>query len=224
MIDLTNSIRRRGFLGGLAASAALGMTGLIEAAANTNNQSGESDAAFDAWIKSIKGKHKQVFDAPSTNGGFPFAWPRVFQLTNNQVGVPNDQLTAVVILRHDAIPLAMVDALWTKYNFGEVFHAHDPMTKTPWTSNPFWKPKSALPIPGMALNELLDSGVLVGVCDMALKFYSQGVAEKMKLDAAEIKKDWVGGIFPGIQIVPSGVLAINRAQEAGCTYCYAGEG
>jgi intracellular sulfur oxidation DsrE/DsrF family protein len=44
----------------------------------------------------------------------------------------------------------------------------------------------------------------------------------MKMDAADVKKDWVSGILPGIQIVPSGVLAVNRAQEHGCTYCYAG--
>jgi len=44
----------------------------------------------------------------------------------------------------------------------------------------------------------------------------------MGMDPAEVKKDWVSGILPGIQVVPSGVLAVNRAQEQGCTYCYAG--
>ena len=57
---------------------------------------------------------------------------------------------------------------------------------------------------------------------MALTFYSKHVGEAMKMDAAEVKKDWVSGLLPGIQVVPSGVLAVNRAQEHGCTYCYAG--
>jgi hypothetical protein len=74
----------------------------------------------------------------------------------------------------------------------------------------------------MALNELLDSGALVGVCDMALTVYSGMVAGKMNMSAEECKKDWVSGVLPGIQIVPAGVLAVNRAQERGCTYCWAG--
>ena len=37
-------------------------------------------------------------------------------------------------------------------------------------------------------------------------------------------KRWVmaKNLLPGMAIVPSGVLAVNRAQEHGCTYCYAG--
>ncbi len=48
------------------------------------------------------------------------------------------------------------------------------------------------------------------------------VAKEMKMDAAEVKKEWIAGILPGIQLVPSGVLAVNRGQEHGCTYCFAG--
>jgi hypothetical protein len=29
-------------------------------------------------------------------------------------------------------------------------------------------------------------------------------------------------VIPTIQIVPSGVWAVNRAQKAGCSYCFAG--
>jgi len=29
-------------------------------------------------------------------------------------------------------------------------------------------------------------------------------------------------VLPGVQVVPSGVLAINGAQARGCTYCFAG--
>ena len=44
----------------------------------------------------------------------------------------------------------------------------------------------------------------------------------LNISPAEVKKDWVAGVLPGIQLVPSGVLAVNRAQEHGCTYCFAG--
>jgi intracellular sulfur oxidation DsrE/DsrF family protein len=44
----------------------------------------------------------------------------------------------------------------------------------------------------------------------------------MQKDAAEVKKEWIAGLLPGIQVMPSGVWAVGRAQEHGCTYCYAG--
>ena len=44
----------------------------------------------------------------------------------------------------------------------------------------------------------------------------------MNLDAAEVKAEWIAGVHPGIQVVPSGVWALGRAQELGCGYIYAG--
>ena len=41
-------------------------------------------------------------------------------------------------------------------------------------------------------------------------------------DPAAVKKEWVAGVLPGIQVVPSGVWAVGRAQEHGCAYCFAG--
>ena len=227
MFDLKETIRRRGFLGSLAASTALGMAGLVAPRSLTaapRSPSPEGDAGFEAWLGRIKGKHKQVFDSPNSPTGFAFAWTRVFQMTNASVGVADKDMTAVLILRHDSIPWGMESGLWTKYQFGETFKINDPKTKMAAMGNGIWKPAEPLPLPGMALDELLASGALVGLCDMALTFYSKHVGETMKMDPAEVKKDWVAGLFPGIQIVPSGVLAVNRAQEHGCTYCYAGEG
>jgi intracellular sulfur oxidation DsrE/DsrF family protein len=57
---------------------------------------------------------------------------------------------------------------------------------------------------------------------MALTVYSGVVAQSLNLDPREVKKDWVSGLLPGIQAVPAGIWAINRAQEHGCSYCFAG--
>jgi intracellular sulfur oxidation DsrE/DsrF family protein len=37
-----------------------------------------------------------------------------------------------------------------------------------------------------------------------------------------VKGDFLAAVIPGVQVVPSGVLAINGAQRKGCTYCFAG--
>jgi hypothetical protein len=49
--------------------------------------------------------------------------------------------------------------------------------------------------------------------------YSAAAAEKMGLNAADVKKEWLAGLLPGVQPVPSGVWAVGRAQEHGCSYC-----
>ena len=117
----------------------------------------------------------------------------------------------------------MPDALWSKYKFGETLKINDGATKAAAVRNPFYNPKPGeLPLPDMSVGDLLKSGVLIGVCDVALTIYSSMAAKNMNMDAAEVKKEWVASLFSGIQIVPSGVVAVNRAQEHGCTYCFAG--
>jgi intracellular sulfur oxidation DsrE/DsrF family protein len=169
-----------------------------------------------------------VFDVTQPHEIFPFAWPRIFLITNEKTGTPAKDNSVVVVLRHSAIGYAMEDSLWTKYKLGEFFKANDPATNAPSTRNPFWKPKPGdFKVPGVGnvaigINELQDSGVMFCVCDVALTVYSAIAAESMKMDAAEVKKEWVAGLLPGIQVVPSGVWAIGRAQERGCGYIFAG--
>jgi len=221
---------RRQFLGTIASGvAAFGLSTIVSPLSGhaENKFLNDSDDPDD-WFKQLKGKHRIVFDVPHPNEIFPFAWPRIFLATNAATGTTEENCSIVVVLRHTAIPYAMEDRLWAKYNFGEVFKAEDPKTKKPSTHNPFWKPKQGdFKIPGVGvvpigINELQSSGVLFCACDMALTVYSGVVAEAMNLDAVEVKKDWVNGILSGIKVVPAGIWAINRAQERGCSYCFAG--
>ena len=218
---------RRGFLGTIAAAAAAGLASLtplraVEAASRRGGPLGSAaaDPAFEAWLNRITGKHKMVFDAPEVNSGMPVIWPRVWLNTNNDnYGTTDAQNSGVVILRHASIPLAMQDAVWAKYNLGEVFGIKDGDASA--TRNVFAK-QLPLPLPGTGVEQLLAKGVLFGVCNVALTIYSGAVAQKMNLDPATVKADWVAGFIPGCQVVPSGVLAVSRTQEKGCAYCFAG--
>ena len=221
---------RRQFIGTIAGGvAALGISSIISPLSAQAEKSIVNDSGNpEEWFKQIRGKHRIVFDAPEPNEIFPFAWPRIFLVTNAATGTPEKDCSVLVVLRHTAIPYAMEDRLWSKYNFGEIFKANDPKTNKPSTRNPFWKPKQGdFNIPGVGvvpigINELQDSGVLFCACDMALTVYSGVVAQSLNLDPAEVKKDWVTGILPGIKVVPAGIWAINRAQEKGCSYCFTG--
>ena len=44
----------------------------------------------------------------------PFAWPRVFLLTNQATGTMANDCNVVVVLRHDAIPYAFQSEIWDK--------------------------------------------------------------------------------------------------------------
>jgi intracellular sulfur oxidation DsrE/DsrF family protein len=44
----------------------------------------------------------------------------------------------------------------------------------------------------------------------------------MKMEAADVKKEWLTGLLPGVMVVPSGVWAVGRAQEHKCSYCFVG--
>ena len=225
---------RREFLGLLTSGAgALSLTTFVnarpaQAAAATATLFGEYADVADAWFNTIKGKHRVVFDATRPHAIYPFVWPRVFLMTNGLTGTPELENSVVVVLRHDAIPYALESRLWEKYKLGEVFKADDPASSIAATRNPFWQPKAGdFKVPGVGevaigINELQSSGVKFCVCGTAITVFSTAVAQKMDQNPEVVKKDWLAGVLPGIQVVPSGVWALGRAQEKGCAYIFAG--
>lgn len=223
---------RRNFIGSLASgAAALGFAGIapvLQLQAHEMPVLPLSSDDPDTWFNQIKGKHKVVFDAPHPHEIFPFAWPKVFLLSNESTGTKSTDCSVLVVLRHSAIPYAFDDKLWAKYKFGEFFKADDPLTKAPSVRNPFWKPKVGdFKIPGIGnveigINELQANGVMFCVCSTAISVNCAVMADKMNLKADDLKNEWMTGLLPGVQVVPSGVWAVGRAQEHGCSYVFAG--
>jgi len=229
----SNPIPRKSFLGTFAAGATvLGLTGITSSCENKEAKNAEPATAAveaknpaDEWFDKLDGKkHKVVYDSPEPHEIFPFAWPKVFLLTNEMTGTKSADCGVVVVLRHSSICYALKSGLWEKYKLGEFCKADDPKTKKPSTRNPFWQPAEGdFKVPGIGpvkigINELQEDGVMFCVCAMAIKVMSAVTAELMKLDAAEVEKEWLAGVLPGVQIVPSGVWALGRAQEHGCAY------
>jgi len=227
-MQTNNANSRRNFLGKIATgAAALGAASLVPFNVDAAPD-GHINSDADEWFSKIKGKHRIVFDATQPHEIMPFAWPKVFLLTNSATGTPEKDCGVVVVLRHAAVGYALNNDLWAKYKLGEVFKADDPLTKAPATRNPFWQPKEGdFKVPGIGnvaigINELQSNGVMFCACNMAITVYSAVLADMMKMDAETVKKEWLAAVLPGIQVVPSGVWAVGRAQEHGCTYCFAG--
>jgi intracellular sulfur oxidation DsrE/DsrF family protein len=223
MEELKLPTSRRNFLGGVAATAAAGVGAVFMPVAGT--AAGASMATdFTRWVDSIPGTHRQLYDMPELNDAFGLIWSYVFLLTGPQgYGVPESDLGVVVVLRHATIPLAFNDSAWAKYKLGEVFKIQDAATKSPALRNPYVNSRPGdLLIPDASVDKLVARGVKVCACNMAINFYSGVVAKATGASHDAVKKDWLDAVIPGVQVVPSGVLAINGAQTRGCSYVFAG--
>ena len=216
MADITqgnsdNAPRRR-FFRRFGGALALGLAGLASKPLYAQTQAEDGPN----WPGTLPGRHRQLVDAFAMNDGFPLAFAWTFL-------VPNNSATGVVVLRHGAFPIALDHAIWEKYKIGESFKITDPETKAPAVKNPFLHPKAGvLMVDDWAVDRLLARGVVFGACNMALQVQSKMLAGNVGVTAEEAAKQWAANVIPGITIIPSGTWGVNRAQEAGCTYCAGG--
>ena len=217
---------RRSFLARLAtAGSALAAVVALPSTSSAQSSRGPTHPA-DAWLDDLKGQHKNIFDCISIETG-PTGWTFARNFLTANTGpiyqLKDADVNAIVCVRHLASVFGFNDAMWAKYKLGEVFKVNDPATNAPSVHNFFYKaPPGTWPIPGMGIDELMASGALFGACNMAIKFYSGIVGKQMNLKPEDVANDWRANLLPTVQVVPSGVWAVNRVQELGCTYCFAG--
>ena len=168
------------------------------------------------WPGTLKGRHKQVFDVHEINGGSPLGF------TNNFL-TPNESATAVLVFRHNGTAYTLGSAIWEKYKIGESFNIIDRETKAPAVKNPWFQPKpGVLSNNDAALDRLLARGTVFGVCNISLRGQARRLAANAGVTAEEAVKEWTANLIPGVTVLPSGTWGVNRAQEAGCTYCAGG--
>ena len=178
----------------------------------------------DDWFKNIKGKHRIAYDGSTPHGGLPVIWNWAFYTSNNATGSKDSEITAMTVFRHTGLMYAFKDEIWKKYKLGAMVGINDSYTDSPSLRNTVYEPKeNDFPLPGIdGVKRLQERGALFCACDLATKVFSGMAAKSMKLDPTEVYNDWVNGLLPGVQLVPSGVWALGRAQENGCGYIYAG--
>src|SRR4051812_11846327 len=122
---------RRSFLSTIAtSSAAIAAAGVgMQLTASDASASEVASDFSDAWLGKLTGKHKQFFDATSANQ-FALVFAMNFLNSNNDpYKIPDSQLSAVVGLRHFAMPMALKDNMWAKYKVAEFTQTMDAETK-----------------------------------------------------------------------------------------------
>ena len=225
-MDTKSNNSRRDFISSIALGAAAGGLSMLTNPLQAETLKIPPKAAHEAeaWLENIKGKHRVAYDGSTPHDGLPVVWNWAFYHSNNLLGVPDEEITAMTVLRHSAIPFALEDRIWDKYNLGAFFGINDNSTGNPSKRNTVYEPQDGdFPVPGIdGIKRMQERGALFCVCNLALNVYGGFVAQSQGLDGTEVFNDFVSGVLPGIQIVPSGVWALGRAQEKGCGYIFAG--
>lgn len=217
---------RREFLGKVTAGAAvysampLAIALTACAAEGSNQPAGEFDLA---WPGKLTGKHKAVFDMAEIESGYGLwrgnAWSG--QVQQFLSAAPTD-VSLAIILRHNAIYLAMDQAYWDKYGIGKKMAVTHPMTQQPTDKNPvLLGADGGVPAPfdAAALPKQQERGVVFLGCNLAFNLdVVPTIVAADKVSEADARKTALTHLLPGVLLQPSGVFAATHAQEAGCAY------
>ena len=224
-IDFSRPTARRGFLGRLAAIAAIPLVGTGFKPANSELQT-LSPSPDDVWLRTLNRKHRVAFDVEKHKDGHALIqgkdylddWRKSFGVTENEINL-------VMAVRGTGIPLVLNDALWQKFHLGEQYGITDPVTRAPGARNLFIASNI---VPGglvdanASVEALQKRGVLFLVCHNTIEG-AVGKLSKAGLGTpADIRAAILGGILPGVHVVPAMVIAFTEMEERGVGYVYAG--
>lgn len=188
----------------------------------THEQKYEKGSA-EEWLNSLKGKNfPVVYDMHEHKDFWAGIWANIYLATNQDV----NNLGVVIVMRHGGFPFALNDAMFAKYKLGEFFNIIDKNTGRPAVHNMYWEPTGKdFPLPGLdGIKGLQKKGVSFCVCNMALKVYSGFIAKARGISEDDVYNDFVKNLLPGIQLVPAGVWALGRLQQAPLNFSYINAG
>lgn len=225
MIDFSSPTPRRGFLGRLAAVAAFPLVG---SAFKRTDDTAEAihPSPDESWLSTLNRKHRIAFDVETHKYGNALAQGKNY-LNNwrDAFGVPETQINLVMAVRGTGIPLVLNDALWQKFHLGEQYAITDPVTKAPGARNLFIKSNI---VPGglvdteSSVEALQKRGVLFLVCRNTVEGATKKLSAAGLGTPTEVRSSILGGIIPGVLLVPAMVIAFTEMQERGIGYVYAG--
>lgn len=212
---------RREFLESLAlGSIGMGLTGAMDTEAALAQAGGHWDLS---WTEKIKGKRRAVFDVPVIEDGYGVWRAGIWRHQYSQVfNIPEASLATVLVLRHDAVVLALNNDYWQRYGTGETWKVKDPATGQPTSLNPVIERTGDRALPpqfaGYTLEALMAAGVIVLACSLALRDAAQVIVRHERVSDEAAEKRVRGMLAPGVILQPSGVFAVVLAQDHGCRF------
>ena len=219
---------RRDFLGWLGATTVFAAAGAPLAAREPGAEAlplNPVDDKWDvSWVDRLQAKHRAVFDCVDVSEGMglyrALFWRKGF---NAVYGTAPNEMNPVLVIRHAAIPLAMNDAYWARFQVGRDVKMKDPATKKWYVRNPIRVTDPGTPAEwaDSSLEGFMRSGGVVLACNLAFQEVIYKFHERDKLSRPDAEKAAKEHLIPGVILQPSGVFAVLRAQQAGCGYILA---
>ena len=219
----TMSTNRREFIGHAAGAALFGVLPLSLDGASPAAAASSADEWDVSWAKRLTGKHKAVFDVPEIESGYGVWRVSIWAQQYRDVlkAAPND-VSQVLILRHNGIALAMQQAFWDRYKIGETKKVTHPVTQQVTDRNPVLLSSERNEVParydGFALDRFIARGGIVLACNLAFQDCVDIIEKEDGVSADEARNRAKAFLVPGVILQPSGVFAAVLAQEAGASY------
>ena len=181
------------------------------------------DSPWDtSWLDALAAaQFRVVFNASEINDGTVMDQVRTFLDHFHDVhGTADAQTRAVIVFRRLGAPMAFNDAMWDRYAIGEDIRIADPGTRRGAKRNLFWRAAVGASPQDVALQleTLQQRGAISLVCSIATNTWAARTAARLHLDADAVASEIRANLIPGAILVPSGIYALIRAQNAGCAY------
>jgi hypothetical protein len=184
----------------------------------TPGTSGDEQPAWETrWTERLTGRVGAVFGVPEIESGYGVwrasVWARQYQ---DVFKMPASDLSTALVIRHNAIILAMQQAFWDTYGIGKRHAVTHPATLEPTDRNPALMGASdgieALHV-DFALGPFMQRGGVVLACNAALQDLVPVVQAADGVTEGEARARVVRGLVPGVILQPSGVFAVLHAQQ-----------
>ena len=175
----------------------------------------------DDWLDKRPAKHRLVFDTTTPEGfGEALAFAGNFMRVNrSEYGLQNNDLTVVIVVRHQAAAFGYSDAMWAKYGtaIADQNKFEDPKSKLPPKSNLYNSADfgGLLGNGGTTLDSLSKQGVQFAICATATRRFAGAIAQAVGANADAINSELIANLVSNARMVPAGIVAVNRAQERG---------
>lgn len=183
------------------------------------------DDKFDvSWADRIQGKFRAVFDSPGLSEGAALFRAMVWCDQYKAVyGTARTEMSPVLVVRHEAIHLAMDDEYWMRFKIGKQVKLKTPEGKKWAEANPIRVSPPGTPEKwaNYNLEHFIGEGGIVLACNLAFAEVVDKFAKEDKLEYEPAKARAREHLVPGVILQPSGVFGVLRAEEAGCRYILA---
>jgi hypothetical protein len=211
--------KRRDFLAQLGVAATALALDADEMRAASVSATSDWDTS---WLDRLaKAQYRVVFNASVIDDGGVMDYANTFFDHFHEVhGTTDMQTRPVIVFRRLGTPMALNDAMWDRYALGDDTKVMDPLTRAPAKRNVFWKAAPGASPENIAtkLESLHARGLISLVCNIAATNVARRLATRTQTDPEIVIKEIRTNLVPGAILVPSGIYALIRAQNAGCAY------